>query len=71
MDLVRYYDITMKRMEELKKGLDNDTDFDELYRDVTEANSILMQNNDKLLKEANQLLKAYEQLFNKINVKIK
>lgn len=71
LKLIRYYDDTMKKIESLKKELEGDTDFNELYRDITEMNGVLMQNNDKLLKEAAQLLKSYVDLIDKINIKIK
>ena len=71
LKLIRYYDDTMKKIEELKKEFDGDSDFNELYRDITEMNGVLMKNNDKLLKEAAQLLKSYVDLIDKINIKIK
>lgn len=71
LKLIRYYDDTMKKIEELKKEFDGDSDFNELYRDITDMNGVLMQNNDKLLKEAAQLLKSYVDLIDKINIKIK
>lgn len=69
--LVKYYDETMKKVESLKKELDGDANFNELYRDITDMNGVLMQNNDQLLKEADQLLKVYVELIDKINIKIK
>lgn len=69
--LIKYYDDTMKKVESLKKELNGDSDFNELYRDITDMNSVLIQNNDKLLKEASQLLKSYVELIDKINIKIK
>nr|DAY42332.1 MAG TPA: hypothetical protein [Caudoviricetes sp.] len=68
--LIKYYDDTMKKVESLKKELNGDADFNELYKNITDMNGILMQNNDKLLKEADQLLKAYAELIDKINIKI-
>lgn len=69
--LIKYYDDTMKKVESLKKELNGDANFNELYRDITDMNGVLMQNNDKLLKEADQLLKVYAGLVDKINIKIK
>ena len=69
--LVKYYDDTMKKVESLKKELNGDANFNELYRDITDMNGVLIQNNDKLLKEADQLLKVYAELIDKINIKIK
>ena len=69
--LVKCYDETMKKIEELKRDLSDDADFNKLYRDITEMNSVLMTNNDKLLKGASELLNSYNELFNRIRVKIK
>lgn len=69
--LIKYYDETMKKIEELKKTLNTDANFNELYRDITDMNSILITSNDKLLKEASQLLDSYNELFNRIRIKIK
>lgn len=69
--LVKYYDSTMKKMEELKKELSGDADFNELYRDIIDINNILTGSNDKLLKEADQLIKSYDKVLNNITVKIK
>lgn len=68
--LIKYYDDTMKKVESLKKELDGDSDFNELYKNITDMNGVLMQNNDQLLKEADQLLKVYAELIDKINIKI-
>ena len=69
--LVKYYDSTMKKMEELKKELSGDADFNELYRDIIDINNMLTGSNDKLLKEADQLIKSYDKVLNSITVKIK
>ena len=70
-NLTKYYDSSMKKMKELKKELSGNTDFKELYRDIIDLNNILTGSNDKLLKEAEQLIKSYDKLLNSITVKIK
>lgn len=70
-NLTKYYDGSMKKMKELKKELSGNTDFKELYRDIIDLNNILTGSNDKLLKEAEQLIKSYDKLLNSITVKIK
>lgn len=70
-NLTKYYDVSMKKMKELKKELSGNTDFKELYRDIIDLNNILTGSNDKLLKEAEQLIKSYDKLLSSISVKIK
>lgn len=70
-NLTKYYDSSMKKMKELKKELSGNTDFKELYRDIIDLNNILTGSNDKLLKEAEQLIKSYDKLLSSITVKIK
>lgn len=70
-NLTKYYDSSMKKMKELKKELSGNTDFKELYRDIIDLNNILTGSNDKLLKEAEQLIKSYDKLLSSISVKIK
>lgn len=70
-NLTKYYDSSMKKMKELKKELSGNTDFKELYRDIIDLNNILTGSNDKLLKEAEQLIKSYDKLLSSITIKIK
>ena len=70
-NLTKYYDSSMKKMKELKKELSGNTDFKELYRDIIDLNNILTGSNDKLLKEAEQLIKSYDKLLSSMTVKIK
>ena len=70
-NLTKYYDSSMKKMKELKKELSGNTDFKQLYRDIIDLNNILTGSNDKLLKEAEQLIKSYDKLLSSITVKIK
>lgn len=70
-NLTKYYDVSMKKMKELKKELSGNTNFKELYRDIIDLNNILTGSNDKLLKEAEQLIKSYDKLLSSITVKIK
>lgn len=70
-NLTKYYDGSMKKMKELKKKLSGNTDFKELYRDIIDLNNILTGSNDRLLKEAEQLIKSYDKLLSSITVKIK
>ena len=70
-NLTKYYDSSMKKMKELKKELSGNTDFKELYRDIIDLNNILTGSNNKLLKEAEQLIKSYDKLLSSITIKIK